>query len=138
MLKQKRKVLIGVILACAIMLTSVGLVSAASITPSTNSALIGAEARFTVTGLLTTDTFYVELGGVEILSDLVPTSAGVLSFSVSSSTAGTFLVAVYNSTDVLQCSAQLVVSDLMAQIIPYLGIMIGIVILFGIVKELKF
>jgi len=109
-----------------------------AISPSSTSALIGMSATYTVTGLDATDIFSVQLGGVTVLSDLVPTTGGSLSFSVSGTVAGTFIVGVYNSTPLLQCSAQLVVNDLMATLIPILTIFIGITILLGLVKELKF
>lgn len=116
----------------------VNTVNAVSLSPTSASSLIGVTTSFTASGLDSTDTFYVTLGGTEVLSDLEPTSAGVLTFSVSSSVAGTFIVGVYNSTDDLQGSATLVVNDLFAMIMPYIVIFVGLTILFGIIKELKF
>jgi len=109
-----------------------------AISPSTTSALIGMSATYTATGLLPNELYSVQLGGVTVLSDLTPTTSGSLTFSVSGTVAGTFIVGVYNASSVLECSAQLVVNDVMATLIPILTIFIGITILLGLVKELKF
>jgi hypothetical protein len=114
-------------------------VSAVTLTPSTATSYLGMPVGYTASGLNSSLTYYVELGGTEVLSDLTPTTTGTLAISVSSSVAGTFLVAVYDTaTDTLQASANLVVQDMFAMVMPMVVLIVGFTILFGVIKELKF
>ena len=137
--RNRKLILLIPLLSVLVMGASLNAVSAAAnITPSTASALIGVEVSFKVTGLDSGVLYSVEVGGVEVLTDLSPNTSGTLTFSVSSATAGTFLVAVYNATPSLEASATLTVTDLFATIMPYIVILVGLTLLFGIIKELKF
>jgi len=138
-LREKRKLIFAVAFLSVLTIgITTNIVSAVSMTPATTSTLVGTSATFTASGLDDTDTFYVELDGVEVISDIEPSSAGVATFQVSSSVAGTFMVKLYNSTADLQASSILVVNDLFLTIMPYVVLLVGMTILFGVIKELKF
>ena len=140
-MKVKNKTAVALImLSLLIMVSAVSLQASATgaISPASNSALIGMEASYTATGLDAEETYSVKLGSTTVLTGLTPTSAGSLTFAVSSATGGIFTVGVYNSTPTLIVSASFTCTDLMAVLMPPLVIFIGMTILFGLVKELKF
>ncbi len=111
-------------------------VASATITPSSASGLVNMAQQFTASGLDPTDQYSIKLGTTTVLTDQTCSSAGVLTFTVTATSAGTFTVGVYNNASELECSAQLIATDLFATIVPALVILIGISILLGLSKEM--
>ena len=111
-----------------------------TITPSSGSGLVDTPIPFRCIGLIATTVYSVELNDVVQVTGLVASTAGVITFDVSSSVAGTFTVEVVNSTggaSGVVASASVRVNDLVADIMPYIILFVTITILFGVVAKLK-
>ena len=138
--ENKRKIFLAVIFAFVICIPLSHRVNAtATLTPVSASTILDGQAQFTCTGLNASDTYAIKLGSTTVYSGQSPTTAGVLAFSVGSSVAGTYTVYVYNevySSNV--ASATLIVSDVLADMMPYIVLLVSFVIVFGVVKQLKF
>ena len=110
------------------------------LTPSQGSGLVDTPIPFKCTGLIATTVYSVELSDVVQVSGLVASTGGEISFSVQSSTAGTFTLEVVNSTggaSGVVATASVTVNDLVADIMPYIVLFVTITILFGVVAKLK-
>lgn len=138
--QNKRKLFLAALIAFVICIPLTSRVNAtATLTPISASTILNGEVSFTATGLNASDTYAVKLGSQTIYSAQSPTTSGSLTFSIGSAVAGTYVVSVYNevySTTV--ASATLVVSDVLADMMPYIVLLVSFVIVFGVVKQLKF
>lgn len=112
--------------------------AAASMSPATASGIIGAQITFTATGLTAEETYDVEVNDVVLHNDLVAPASGVLSFTAAATVVGQNKIELVNSTADVVATSYITGQDILVDIMPYIMLMVGIGILFGIVKELKF
>ncbi len=134
---NKQQVLPIFLLALLISPLVSGVAAAATITPSSTTALVNFPVQFTLAGLNASTQYTVYLNGVSY-STFTSTTAGEASLTVTFSAAGTYILTLkQNGTGAVVVSANVTVTDIMEILIPCIVLLVTISILMGIVKNIK-
>ncbi len=134
---NKQQVLPIFLLALLISPLVSGVAAAATITPSSTTALVNFPVQFTLAGLNASTQYTVYLNGVSY-STFTSTTAGEASLTVTFSAAGTYILTLkQNGTGAVVVSANVTVTDIMEILIPCIVLLVTISIVMSIVKNIK-
>jgi len=142
-MKRKNKVKIAVALSLFIVMLTFSVnvsaadESSATLTPSTASGMLNLPTQFKATGLVAATVYSVELNDATYATNLIASTSGELSFSVTPSLAGYNKVELINSTSDVVATATINATDLVALIVPMIIMLVSITLIFSIVKEIK-
>jgi len=142
-MKRKNKVKIAVALSLFIVTLTFSVnvsaadESSARLTPSTASGMLNLPTQFTATGLVASTVYSVELNDATYSTNLIASTSGELTFSVTPSLAGYNKVELINSTSDVVATATINATDLVALIVPMIIMLVSITLIFSIVKEIK-
>ncbi len=114
-----------------------GVAAAATINPSSASALVNFPMQFTLSGLNESAQYTAYLNGVSYTT-FTATTSGEATLTVTFSAAGTYILTLkQNGTGSVVASANITVTDIMEILIPCIVLLVTISIVMGIVKNIK-
>ena len=130
---RRRMFTFTVLSLLAIMPMFIGVVSAATISPSSGQVIVGLPNQFLCAGLNASLTYDIDVDGVETYSSVAPSSGGEIIFSVTFTVEGNHNVVVtLDSDDVTVTSASVYALDIIAYFIGFLTIVFVIVLVVKI------